>query len=341
MSSYQSFPYQPGASDSLNKLVLLQLPSLAGKSFLDVGCNEGYFCGYALFEGARRVVGVDRDEAALRKARACFPGCEFRRQDWADLDPAERYDVILHASALHYADDQAALLARLEEMLTEDGVLVLEVGIAPGDTPRWVEVRRSIDVRLFPTLSMVHELLASHAWRYMGESCLQIGDPLPRAVFHIRRRRPYMFLLMQDPATGKTSLRRTCFGNFPSLSGDLILSRLAAGAAEGSEKLRELVKQTYRPEKMDVTVRLICDEGLLPDYLDIAVAEAGGRTAVFDGYLPRTHHRLAEAHFAARGHVPVTLSWDLGLPFRGQVSRARQEARKYHMYLAAVMSKVR
>lgn len=45
--SYQSFPDQAGGSHSFDKLTQLRLPPLAGRSFLDVGCNEGFFCGFA------------------------------------------------------------------------------------------------------------------------------------------------------------------------------------------------------------------------------------------------------------------------------------------------------
>lgn len=73
MSGYQSFPYRTGASNSPGKLTRLYLPPLAGRSFLDVGCNEGYFCGFAFFDGAAKAVGIDIREDALTTARRLFP----------------------------------------------------------------------------------------------------------------------------------------------------------------------------------------------------------------------------------------------------------------------------
>ena len=78
MTGYQTFPYRPGSSDSLNKLTQLKILPLTAKSFLDVGCNEGFFCGYALFDGARKVVGIDINEKFINSARQNFPGCDFR-----------------------------------------------------------------------------------------------------------------------------------------------------------------------------------------------------------------------------------------------------------------------
>ena len=73
MAQYQSFPDAAGDSRTLDKLKALRLPDLAGKSFLDVGCNEGFFCGFARFLGAGRVVGVDHSEQFIARARVRFP----------------------------------------------------------------------------------------------------------------------------------------------------------------------------------------------------------------------------------------------------------------------------
>ena len=50
--SYQSFPWQAGDSDSVGKLCSLFLPDLKGKRVLDVGCNTGFFCGWAAYKQA-------------------------------------------------------------------------------------------------------------------------------------------------------------------------------------------------------------------------------------------------------------------------------------------------
>ena len=57
MAQYQTFPGKTGASRTAEKLKALLLPDLSGKRFLDVGCNEGFFCGFAKHCGAERSVG--------------------------------------------------------------------------------------------------------------------------------------------------------------------------------------------------------------------------------------------------------------------------------------------
>src|SRR5690606_35036606 len=115
---YQSFPDVKGGSNSLDKLSTLRLPPLAGKSILDVGCNEGFFCGFALFEGASHIVGLDRSAQAIRRATARFPGVSFVQSSWDTL-PEGQFDIITLLSALHYAEDQEALIHALMGKLTE------------------------------------------------------------------------------------------------------------------------------------------------------------------------------------------------------------------------------
>lgn len=341
MPGYQTFPYRAGSSCSLEKLACLALPPLAGKSFLDVGCNEGFFCGYAFFEGARSVLGIDRDAAFLAAARRFFPECVFLEQDWQDLDPTKKFDVILCASALHYAADQEKLLHSLAGMLAPNGLLVLELGIAPGPEAQWVEVCRSIDVRSFPTQSLLESLLSGYAWKYMGQSPRQTGDPLPRSVYHIRRKKPYMFLLLQDPGSGKTSIRREIFSTLPAVAGDMLIAQIAAGQVACAEPLRACASRDFSPARISHVVRQICSAGLLPEYLALALNRAQGRTAVYDGYIPLEYHGIVEAYFAARGYVPVLLRGAVSHALKDAGAHARQEARKYQMYLAAAMRKNR
>src|SRR3546814_11198432 len=85
MVQYQSFPDAAGDSHTLDKLKALKLPDLKGKSFLDIGCNEGFFCGFASYQGAERSVGIDSSRPFFERARRRFPECEFHQQSWGEL----------------------------------------------------------------------------------------------------------------------------------------------------------------------------------------------------------------------------------------------------------------
>lgn len=204
---YQSFGDVKGDSDSFGKLQAIKLPDMKGKSFLDVGCNAGFFCGAALESGAQRVVGIDVDAAAIETARRNFPQAFFLQVDWNAL-PEEAFDMVLSLSALHYADDQPGLIERLMGKVKSNGLLVLEVGIAPGQEEAWVETRRAIDTRLFPTMPMMQKILAKYTYRLMGPSVSQAGDPNARFVFHVRHRKPVVLACLGDSGVGKSDLAR-------------------------------------------------------------------------------------------------------------------------------------
>lgn len=93
------------------KLAAVPLPSLAGRSVLDVGCDHGAWCQVAIDRGAARVVGLDRgrdvpgrgyvDLAAENAIR--MPGAEFRRMElgtqWHEFG---RFDVVLLLNLYHH-----------------------------------------------------------------------------------------------------------------------------------------------------------------------------------------------------------------------------------------------
>lgn len=362
MAAYQSFPDRPGDSASFAKLAALALPPLSGLSFLDVGCNEGFFCGYASFDAAVRVLGIDRDPEAVARARERFPHCDFLVGDWSLLDPDRsqgetagppplradaRFDVVLCASALHYAADQPALVAAMMARLRPGGLLVLELGVG---TPEicaedrqesgapdsgWVTVRRSIDARRFPTWAGVTAMLAPYAWKHMGPGVPQIGDPVPREVFHVRPARPFAVLLLGAPGSGKSTAARRLFPGARLISGDRLWA-LARASAAAAPSLHALAASQTDWLRLDLLTRRLFEEGLWRDYAALAVREAGGRDLVFDGYIPADCRERFAGAFEALGYLPLPLETPAPACSPNELScRARVESRKYQLFLSA------
>lgn len=326
MAQYQSFPDANGASRTLDKLKALKLPVLSDRSFLDIGCNEGFFCGFAQHLGATRVVGVDRSALFIERARARFPACEFVQTDWDRL-PAGSFDVILLASALHYAHDQAALIARLVERLSDDGTLVLEMGIASAPGSEWVQVDRGIDTRAFPTMKKLHEVLEGYAWKWMGRSVAQAGDPVPRHVVHVSRRRPVAYLLMQPPGYGKSSLASRLFpaADIPLVSGDQSIAAIANGSVRVADRLREVVARDYSPFRIDVVVRRVFEEGAGAALVGVWAGMAGDGDFALDMFVPTEYQAQVDDAFVALGYLPVRLQWDrLGPPLLSEDTLAAE-----------------
>lgn len=310
--SYQSFPGVKGDSLSLDKLKALRLPSLKGKRFLDVGCNEGFFCGYALFDGATRVVGIDSSATAIGRAALRFPGAVFLQQSWESL-PEGPFDVIILLSALHYAEDQTALIHRLMASLADDGLLILELGMAPGTEDEWVRVRRDIDERAFPTRKKLGNELKDYAWKLIGHSVAQAGDPLPRYVVHVRKLKPYAWLLMQDPGSGKSTIGRRMFGitsGVPIISGDHTYLQVFEGQHPVSDKLRALINEEFTPACIDRLTRRLMEEGLAEEIVALWASRAGFRDFALDSYVPEAYRQQIKDALQSLGYFPVEICWD-------------------------------
>src|SRR5437879_12646790 len=96
------------------------LPPLAGARVLDLGCGFGAFARWAREMGAASVLGVDRSENMLGRARA-----QTRDQgvtyDLADTEhlalPDASFERVYSALTLHYIADSGAVCSRIRGRL--------------------------------------------------------------------------------------------------------------------------------------------------------------------------------------------------------------------------------
>lgn len=308
---YQSFPDAPGDSQSLSKLKALRLPSLVNQSFLDLGCNEGFFCGYAKFAGASRVVSLDASAEFIARAKQRFAGVEFLNQTWDTLPPGP-FDVVLLASSLHYAHDQADLIHRIVNLLSPNGTLVLELGVAKEEQAEWIKVDRGADQRLFPTWAKLNEVLAPHAWKLISHSILQKGDPVPRYTLHINPRKPVAYLLTQPPGFGKTTIARELFkpAGVHMVSGDQVLMAIAQGKIPAPEDLRAVVAAKCSPDALDKTLLAVLEARLLPELVRVWLAQAGGISFALDAFVPAIHQKQVQQILHDAGYLVVRMEWE-------------------------------
>ncbi|MDH6299946.1 methyltransferase domain-containing protein [Polynucleobacter sphagniphilus] len=292
MSNYQSFPMSPGASESLQKLKSLILPDLNGKTVLDLGCNSGFFSGYALFSGASKAVGMDFNKNSIDDARSKFPGCSFLEADFENIPP-EKYDVVLLLSAIHYAADQENLIhSIMKSHLNSNGLLVLELGIVTDGekSPRWKEIDRGIDKRLFANWSMLEKILSNYSWKVVSQSPNQKGDPTPRYVVQIRNKLRYVILLSTPPGSGKTSIAQAIFNaNTLTVSLDELLGKILKKEVASSERLYYTVKRNFSTLALMNTYELIGQLGLYAELIQLAINIDTKKHLVIDGYIPAQH----------------------------------------------------
>ncbi|MFW7379733.1 MAG: class I SAM-dependent methyltransferase [Oligoflexus sp.] len=336
MTQYQSFPDIKGNSNSFAKLSKLRIPPLTGKSFLDIGCNAGFFCGYAKFDGATKSIGLDRSKKSITQAKQRFPDCEFLARTWDQL-PEGSYDTILLASALHYAQDQEKLIHRIMERLTPDGVFILEVGAVSSNKQEWVEVKRSIDQRVFPTTAMLQAILKNYVWKRIGYSVMQDGDPIPRYVYHIRHRRPYAYLLMKPSAYGKSTISRFLFQSraIKLISGDFTISQIKEGKIKVSRALKRMVDAEYSSQTIGVLMEKLFQSSIWKDFFEVFLDQGQLGDLAVDSYVPEKHHKEVRQFFEDAGYMPIMLNWEaLGsLPMDPQKAQSRANEYQQHLQL--------
>lgn len=189
---YQAAKTRSGGSYTESKLKRLELPSLVGKRFLDLGCNTGFYCRLAHEQGAQQVVGVDNSKRVIEKARSeSVADITYRDTGWDDF-PHGTYDVVILLSAIHYAKNPRSLVCNIRRSLAEGGLLILEGGMLFMDEARSTDIPlpgwRTVGDRC---LHLTHGFIRNHLfcdfdWAVNGASEMRGGDDVPRYVLHAR-----------------------------------------------------------------------------------------------------------------------------------------------------------
>lgn len=211
----------------------------------------------------------------------------------------------------------------------------------------FVKVKRSIDERYFPTRSKLGQMLDDYAWKIVGHSVKQGGDPLQRYVVHIRPMKPYVYLLMEQPGTGKSTIARKLFQTGPThlISGDNLYGRVARGAIKAPSHLESIITEQYKEYSVgnqtkktfdwgDVTRRII-QADFLPELIDFWCEHLGEGDAAIDSYMPEDQHEAVKALFEKKGYVPVFLKWDMDVSMAPKHT-AKEQMEAYETHLSSI-----
>lgn len=108
------------------------MPSLSGKRVLDIGSGSGGFCREALRMGASAVSGIDISKSMCDEATRSLvehgESAEIVNQAIEDavFDPGS-FDVVVSSLTLHYVADFAAIVAKVNQWLSPNGIFVFSV----------------------------------------------------------------------------------------------------------------------------------------------------------------------------------------------------------------------
>jgi ubiquinone/menaquinone biosynthesis C-methylase UbiE len=106
------------------------LPELNGKRILDLGCGFGWFARWARQQGAISVLGLDVSRNMLKRAEEMTSddAIEYRRADFEEAEfPAENFDLVFSALALHYIQNLPRIFGEVNRALCRGGWFVFSV----------------------------------------------------------------------------------------------------------------------------------------------------------------------------------------------------------------------
>jgi len=95
----------------------------AGDSILDVGCGKGVLDKY-LMDNGFKVMALDRNEDAVRTAQEL--GVNAECTEFSSYRTNQRFQAIVFSRSLHHILPVETTVRRAAELLTEDGLLLVE-----------------------------------------------------------------------------------------------------------------------------------------------------------------------------------------------------------------------
>lgn len=250
--------------------------NLTGKTVLDIGSAQGYFCFAALDRGARRAVGwdINADRVTQATAIAQMRGsvAEFYQRDIEEQTPDESFDVVLCLNVLHHLTDPLATLEKLIGVTRE--ILILEVASLGRRDRRWSGLRawQSWACRGAPVIAVAKEKRTYYFTRkaienllhqrpYFAKTEIFDSDHNDRFLVKAYRHRVKRVVVVAAPTgAGKSTLIRELLSNrLPQLATRLDItdvSQWTAVKAKEIRKARDVLPETLilhydflRPDK--------------------------------------------------------------------------------------------
>lgn len=106
------------------------LPSLEGKSVLDLGCGYGWHCKYCAEKGAVRVLGIDASKKMIETAKTqnqaaqiTYRICGIEEYEY----PQITWDCVISNLALHYIENLGQVFQNVHKTLKPDGVFIFNI----------------------------------------------------------------------------------------------------------------------------------------------------------------------------------------------------------------------
>lgn len=236
------------------------------------------------------MVGIDFDRPRLEFAIKNYggSGIEFRFQNWSTL-PEGPFDIVLWMSAMHYEKNPKRVFESIRQVLSPDGVLILECGVVDRSGKEMVRFQRHSDACLYPTIDLLlEEFLRGYAVRRFYRPEVTPGDPVPREVFHCSPQRPIVNIVHGESRDGKSFFGSGFLAKAATktYSIDIIIARIAK-AQYHHTPLEKAIRDACDSESL-LGIHVAIEEQNLSDEFANMLAELvspSDEFVVFEGYL--------------------------------------------------------
>ena len=280
----------------------LRFPNLKNKSFLDLGSQNINMLSFASFSGAYPIVWVSDSSSQFDRNDSSLLDVDVYPYDFQYLEN-KKFDVIYLNSQLLSIDNFDEVIAKVMQYLNQDGKLVTDIFLSD-------RLLSQTNSNIF-TRRFISKKCDKYAWKIFGKS-LNESDDVTHRVLHIKNRKPYVFLMMEKPGSGKSTLSRFFFkaNNVPVLSGDGLYIKIANGDINVPERLFECVKDDFRRYAIDKTIHKVFKKNLHVDFFSVLLRKSRGGDIAIDTYVPNFYWKTVVEFMRSKGYFPVVMGWE-------------------------------
>jgi trans-aconitate 2-methyltransferase len=108
--------------------LVARIPSEDPHTIIDIGCGPGNSTQVLRRRWPHAdIVGLDKSEKMIERARRDYPGQTWRTGDASMLEAHWQYDIVFSNAAIHWIPDHHYLIPRLFQVVGENGFLAIQV----------------------------------------------------------------------------------------------------------------------------------------------------------------------------------------------------------------------
>ena len=143
------------------------------KSIIDIGCGPGNSTQVLANRWPdAAITGIDSSAAMIEKAKQDYPDQTWVKADISLYAPVETFDIVFSNAVIQWIPDHAALLTKLKMLLSDNGVLAVQLPLfydmplgiileSVGRDSRWQEKTRGVsDLFTFENYSFYYDVLS-------------------------------------------------------------------------------------------------------------------------------------------------------------------------------------